>query len=244
MYKQSFYKFTAKFIAASLIVMLALTALPAPTASAATDTFETAGTFTWTAPAGVTSVTVSVWGGGGKGGSISGGSGETTGGGGGGGAYSTKTNIAVTPGTGYSVIVGAGSSSTAAGGDSYFIDASTVLAKGGNSVADNNNNGVSGGASASGVGTNKYSGGSGANGSGNGNRGGGEDPRQDQAQMEVTVTRQWAELHQLAVAMVVTPHRVHQETALLVSPRVGQAVVPIDLLVALHTTAAMERTVK
>ena len=123
MQKKLLFQTASNFIAAFTIVMLVLAALPVSSAHAATstDTYSTAGTFTWTAPAGVTSVTVQVWGGGGRGGSISGGYGEATGGGGGGGAYSSKTNIAVTPGNGYTVVVGAGSNSTSAGGNSYFI---------------------------------------------------------------------------------------------------------------------------
>ena len=125
-------------------------------------TYTTAGTYTWTAPTGVTSVTVEVWGGGGKGGT------RTTqyaGGGGGGGAYS-KSTVSVTPGTGYTVVVGAGATTTSAGGDSYFVACSSgnVCAKGGNSVADNSYLGVTGGAASSGFGTTKYSGGRGADG--------------------------------------------------------------------------------
>jgi parallel beta-helix repeat protein len=131
-------------------------------------TFTTSGS--WVAPAGVNTVTVEVWGGGGRGETISGGFGETVGGGGGGGAYSKKT-LTVVPGTSYAYVVGAGSSSTAPGGDSYFINTSTVLAKGGNSATSSS--GASGGSAASGVGDVKYSGGSGANGSSSSNYGGG-----------------------------------------------------------------------
>jgi hypothetical protein len=94
--------------------------------------FTTAGTFSWTAPAGVTSVCVVAVGGGGGGVStISGGNG------GGGGGLGWKNNIAVVPGTSYTVTVGAGgtSSSSAAsstnGGQSLFIDAATVAGNGG-----------------------------------------------------------------------------------------------------------------
>ncbi|MFZ5858219.1 MAG: MBG domain-containing protein [Chloroflexota bacterium] len=138
------------------------------TDSADSITFTTSGT--WVAPAGVNTVTVEVWGGGGRGGSISGGYGEAVAGGGGGGGYSRKT-ITVVPGTSYAYVVGAGSTSTSPGGDSYFINTSTVLAKGGNSSTGTN--GASGGAAASGIGDVKYSGGAGANGSSSSNRGGG-----------------------------------------------------------------------
>jgi len=130
----------------------------------------TGSTQTFTAPAGVTSITVAAWGGGGRGGSSTGGNTSETGGGGG-GAYSLKVTTVV-PGTTYNVFVGAGSTSTSAGGDSYFINTSTILAKGGNSGANNTTTGATGGALASGVGDFRYSGGNGANGS-DGNYGGG-----------------------------------------------------------------------
>lgn len=65
--------------------------------------FSTAGTFTFTVPAGVTKIMVEVWGGGGGGGD--GGSGG--GGGGGAGGYG-KDMFTVSPATTYTVIVGAG----------------------------------------------------------------------------------------------------------------------------------------
>ncbi len=137
-------------------------------AEAATDTFLASGT--WTAPAGVTSVTVEAWGGGGAGGgqNLS----SDGGGGGGGGAYSMTTSIAVTPGNTYTVTVGVGgvgvaSGTGGAGGDSYFIDATTVLAKGGAGGSPSTGTppaGGTGGAAASGVGATKYSGGNGGTG--------------------------------------------------------------------------------
>lgn len=160
----------SKVLSAILITLLALAALPVSPARAATDTYSTAGTFTWTAPAGVTSVTVEVWGGGGRGGSFGGGMGEAVGGGGGGGAYSSSV-ISVTAGNDYTVVVGAGSTTTAAGGQSYFINATTVMAVGGNS--SNSGTGATGGAAASSVGTITRSGGNGANGSMAANYGGG-----------------------------------------------------------------------
>jgi hypothetical protein len=126
-------------------------------------TYTTAGTFTFTAPAGVTQVTAEVWGGGGRGGTRTSGS---AGGGAGGGAYSKLNIISVIPGTDYSITIGTGGNATTiAGGDSYFISTTTVLAKGGNGVANNTTSGSTGGASASGVGDTKYNGGNGANGS-------------------------------------------------------------------------------
>jgi hypothetical protein len=72
--------------------------------------YATAGTNTFTVPAGVTKIMVEVWGGGGGGGGTNGGFGA----GGGGGAYG-KQFITVTPGTVYSVVVGTGGTAGAAG---------------------------------------------------------------------------------------------------------------------------------
>ena len=92
--------------------------------------FTTAGTYTWTAPLGVTSVSVVCVGGGAGGGS---GGFEGSGiSGGGGGGLGWKNNITVVPEQTYTVVVGLGGYSTAtggtlistpggAGGDSYFI---------------------------------------------------------------------------------------------------------------------------
>lgn len=91
--------------------------------------YTTAGTYSWTAPAGITSVCVVCVGGGG-------GTGYS---GGGGGGLGWKNNIAVTPGQSYTVVVGAGGTGTTgatdtvatSGGDSYFINATTVKGGGG-----------------------------------------------------------------------------------------------------------------
>ena len=87
--------------------------------------YTTAGTYTWVAPAGVTSVSVVAVGGGGAGGIGS--SAIRDGGGGGGGALAYKNSISVTPGTSYTVVVGAGGTTTGnviqdgnPGGLSYF----------------------------------------------------------------------------------------------------------------------------
>ncbi|HVM73151.1 MAG TPA: sortase [Anaerolineales bacterium] len=127
--------------------------------------------YTWTAPAHVTYVTVEAWGGGGKGANLTA---AGNGGGGGGGGYSRKANIPVWPGTTYQVVVGAGSTiAGVAGGDSYFNNVTTVLAKGGSSATSNSATGASGGAASAGVGDVTYSGGTGANGAGNYGGGGG-----------------------------------------------------------------------
>ena len=95
--------------------------------------YTTAGTYSWTAPAGVTTVSVVCVGGGGSGGT------GTPGGGGGGLGW--KNNVVVVPGQSYTVVVGAGGASAVNGGwgingnsgtDSYFIDVTTVKGGGGN----------------------------------------------------------------------------------------------------------------
>ena len=63
------------------------------------DSYTTAGTFTWVAPAGVVSVSVVAVGAGSGGGSSSGGEG---------GGLGYTNNISVTPGSSYVVVVGAG----------------------------------------------------------------------------------------------------------------------------------------
>ena len=137
-----------------------------------TETFTTS--TTWTAPAGVTSVTAEVWGGGGGGG---GGTATTDGGGGGGGgAYSIKAGIVVVPATGYTVTVGgagtgsAGCTASTVGGDSWFSTTGTILAKGGSPGACSTGTppaGGLGGVAASGVGDTKFNGGQGEKGRNN-----------------------------------------------------------------------------
>lgn len=102
--------------------------------------FTTAGTYSWTAPAGVTSVCAVVVGGG-AGGSANGASG-------GGGGLGWKNNIPVVPGQTYSITVGNGGSGASdingngmSGGSSSF--ASFVTATGGR--ADHNTTGGNGG---------------------------------------------------------------------------------------------------
>jgi trimeric autotransporter adhesin len=80
------------------------------------QTFNTAGTFTFTVPAGVTSITVSTWGGGGAGGGVTGGN-PRAGGGGEGGSF-VRGTIAVTPGTPFTVVVGSGGTASTGNGTS------------------------------------------------------------------------------------------------------------------------------
>jgi hypothetical protein len=101
-----------------------------PVVPPGSQSFTTAGTFSFipTSP----SVSVVAVGGGGGGGYT------WSSGGGGGGGLGWKNNIPVTPGTPYTVVVGAGGPSTpnaqnacARGSTSYFIDTSTVAGYGG-----------------------------------------------------------------------------------------------------------------
>jgi hypothetical protein len=89
--------------------------------------YTTPGTYSWTAPAGVYSVSVVAVGGGASG---------TINGGGGGGGLGWKNNIPVTPGDSYTVVVGDAPlngyfADGKNGEDSYFIDTATVAGLGG-----------------------------------------------------------------------------------------------------------------
>ena len=95
------------------------------------EAFTTAGTYSWVAPAGVTSICVVAVGGGGSGAAGVGNPGlpffgTPSIGGGGGGSLQWQNNIPVTPGNSYTVVVGAGgtgvfsTSNGSAGSPSYF----------------------------------------------------------------------------------------------------------------------------
>ena len=92
--------------------------------------YTTPGSYTWTVPSSVTSISV-VCVGGGAGGE-QGGGGTIYGGGGGGGALAYVNNYSVTPGASISLNVGAGGASGNDGTDSWFINSSTLNASGGN----------------------------------------------------------------------------------------------------------------
>lgn len=121
--------------------------------------YTTAGSYSWTVPAGVTSVSVVCVGGGGGGGS----SGDGAGGGGGGG-LGYKNNISVTPGASIPLVVGAAGASGGAGGTSYFSSPSIVQGIGGSAGASVSSG--TGGAGGSYTGDGGGSGGNGGNGTG------------------------------------------------------------------------------
>ena len=77
--------------------------------------FTTAGTYSWVAPSGVTKVSVVAVGGGARTGA----------------GLGYKNNVTVTPGSSYTVVVGDSTNGSANGGDSFFINTSTVRGGGG-----------------------------------------------------------------------------------------------------------------
>jgi hypothetical protein len=109
------------------------------------NSYVNPGTYSWTAPVGVTSVSaVAVGGGGGPNANADGAAG------GGGGGLGWKNNIQVVPGQSYTVVVGAGGTrattgTSPAGGQSYFIDPSTVAGNGGGGGISASNTGGAGG---------------------------------------------------------------------------------------------------
>jgi hypothetical protein len=122
--------------------------------------YATAGTTTWTAPANVYSVTVELRG--------SGGGGATAGsaqfgGGGGGGGYS-KSQISVTPGSNYTIVVGAGGTVDHDGNDTTF-GSTIVVAKGGKKGTAGSPTGTGGTGGLAGTGDTSYAGGTAGNGS-------------------------------------------------------------------------------
>jgi hypothetical protein len=148
--------------------------------------FTTPGTYLWTAPDNVTSVSVVTVGGGG--GAYAG---TDRGRGGGGGGLGWRNEITVIPGESYTVVVGAGGSRSSVsvnnarpGDNSYFIDTATVCGFGGrpgNNLAVSDFSGLGGeyvgdggGAGGNGAFEGSYAGGGGGAGgySGNGGSGG------------------------------------------------------------------------
>jgi trimeric autotransporter adhesin len=160
------------------VAIIATIILIATEANSQSQTFDNPAnngiTNKWTAPPGVTSITVECWGAGGAGGGSL--SNNRSGGGGGGGAYKKEVLVSVTPGVTYDIIVGAGGIGSTGNGtngsasfatfDGFFV----VSASGGTGAtgAASNINGVGGIGAVGGT----YSGGSGFNGA-NGAGGGG-----------------------------------------------------------------------
>jgi hypothetical protein len=134
-----------------------------PVSASAGQQFLTSGT-SLTVPADWDSSnnTIEVIGGGGGGGPAQAGSPANGSGGGGGGAYSTISNLSLTPGNSVTYSVGSAGAANTAGGDTYFNGAScagaSACAKGG---AAGGTGGGAGGSAASSVGTTKYNGGTG-----------------------------------------------------------------------------------
>ncbi|MCX6309143.1 MAG: T9SS type A sorting domain-containing protein [Bacteroidia bacterium] len=192
---QSFLKSSeVQFLQFKIGIIFLTVFILSTTAAWAANTVETyaptGSTQTWNCPAGVTSITVECWGGGGAGGGAKSNlaANYALGGGGSGGGYALKV-ITVTPGTPYSLFVGAGGVSTvpasdgvaaASGGASFFINATTVNANGGvggigkSTTASGSIYGAGGVFSATNqVGTTKYNGGNGVIGTGSNTGGGG-----------------------------------------------------------------------
>ena len=162
----------ARAQAIRIALLAALLAAAAPKVWAVTEVFTAPGTYTWTAPAGVTSVTVAVWGAGGGGGDPAGNNG---GGGGGAGAYASSV-VTVVPGNSYSYTVGAGGVEATNGGSSSF-GTTTVVAAGGSGTSTAAAG--AGGTIAASTGTTKYAGcagGTGQNGNNKPGGGGGGSP--------------------------------------------------------------------
>jgi hypothetical protein len=141
--------------------------------------YITPGTYSWTAPAGVTSVSAVAVGGGGSGGAA-----YWSGGGGGGGGLGWKNNIPVVPGSDYTVVVGAGGVGVTAnggglgtaGGESYFINNTVVQGGSGGAgvgVSTNDNVARAGGVGGTFVGDGGAVGGTGGTSSGDSAGGGG-----------------------------------------------------------------------
>lgn len=147
----------------------AASAWPSPV-TAGQQAYTTYGTYSWVAPAGVTSVSV-----------VCVGPGGLAGGKGGGLGY--KNNYSVTPGNSYTVFVG--QPSDGAAGNTYFVNSTTVQGNagsagggyvgdgGGNGGLAGNAGGGAGGYSGNGGNADQTGSGAGSNGSGGGGGGGG-----------------------------------------------------------------------
>ncbi|GAB1451512.1 hypothetical protein MASR2M47_15680 [Draconibacterium sp.] len=134
--------------------------------------FDTPGTYTFTIPPGVTSISVEAWGSGAGGN-------NNTNRGGGGGAYAGNYTLSVTAGTTYTVTVGAGAAvgtgdnGQASSFGSVIIAAGAVGANGGTIAASTGSVRRAGGNGGSSSGNGGAGGGGSAGGGGNGGNGGG-----------------------------------------------------------------------
>jgi hypothetical protein len=151
--------------AASLTNASAAAAIPA------LQVYDAPGTTNFGIPAGVTQIAIEVWGGGGGGGNASD---SAAGGGGGAGGYG-KGVFAVTPGSNYSVVVGAGGTNGVGGGASSF---GALISAGGGSAGPSapTSHGGAGGASSAPInitgGAGQWSSSEGGNGGGSAGNGG------------------------------------------------------------------------
>ncbi len=125
-------KIYTRFLIATFLFFVALLFFDAPVyAQLQNQFYSSTGSHTFTVPVGVTEITVEAWGGGGSGGSRTGSTNRASGGGG--GAYARST-LTVIPSQSINLFIGAGSSSTSPGADSWFMNTATLLAKGGTSA--------------------------------------------------------------------------------------------------------------
>lgn len=138
--------------------------------------FTTPGADTWECPVGVTTVRSAAFGA--AGGSGAGGAFGGLGQGGHGGAFA-EDYVDVEPGVVYNLFVGGGGTggvaplgAGTAGQDSWFIDSSTVMAKGGGGGAGGFGNSGAGGQASASIGAIKFSGGNGSPANGGGGGGG------------------------------------------------------------------------
>ncbi len=138
-----------------------------PNIVAGQQAYTTPGTYTWVAPTGVTRVSFVV---------VGGGAGSSTtfcvclcpnyrtygSGGGGGGALAYRNCVSVSPGSGYTVVVGTGGAWTLSGGASSVTISGVNTTAGGGSVSSTPSGGAGG--TPSGTFANAFSGGAGGNG--------------------------------------------------------------------------------
>ncbi|SFI09423.1 Ig-like domain-containing protein [Halpernia frigidisoli] len=135
-----------------------------------TDFFTAEGAATWTAPAGVTSITVQAWGAGGSGGGTATNFGSNSGGGGGAAGTYVTSPLTVVPGTTYNLYVARTTVGAIAAGakgqGSWFNTSSILFAEGGNGGAAPNGALSAGGLGSitSSIGTTRTAGGNGGNG--------------------------------------------------------------------------------